>query len=112
MKKFLISEELSTKDEFSFRLIAFLSFFSSRDFIVIFVYAYRFTVVISVRIIGVVIAFFFRVAPSTEIFAENPAVGGIPAMFVVDMKFSHFLVSSIFVLLFLISFIIKITVDQ
>jgi len=33
-------------------------------------------------------------------------------MFVVDMKFSHFLVSSIFVLLFLISFIIKITVDQ
>jgi len=27
MKKFLTSEELSTKDEFSFRLIAFLSFF-------------------------------------------------------------------------------------
>jgi len=63
MKKFLTSEELSTKDEFSFRLIAFLSFFSRRDFIVIFVYAYRFTVVISVRIIGVVIAFFLGLPP-------------------------------------------------
>lgn len=112
MKKFLAREDLRTREEFSLLFTAFLFFFSSRDFITIFVYAYRFTVVIIVRRIETVVIFFFRVAPNTEIFAENPAVGGIPAMFVVDMKFSHFLVSSIFVLLFLISFIIRITVDQ
>jgi len=69
-------------------------------------------VVIVVKRIGIRVVFFFRVALSTEIFAENPAVGGIPAIFAVDMKFSHLLVSSIFVLLLLISFIINTTVDQ
>ena len=112
MKKFLSNDVLNTIVAFSFRLIGFLSFFSRRDFIVIFVYAYRLIVVISVRRVGTVIIFFFRVALRTEIFAENPAVGGIPAMFVVDMKFSHFPVSSIFVLFLLISFIIRMTVDQ
>ena len=111
MKKFLSNDVLNTIVAFSFRLIGFLSFFSRRDFIVIFVYAYRLIVVISVRRVGTVIIF-FRVALRTEIFAENPAVGGIPAMFVVDMKFSHFPVSSIFVLFLLISFIIRMTVDQ